>query len=147
CSDCTQPELLCCQCWVNKHQMIPTHWALVWNAKERFFEKYDFCRVMKNSSIGLGHYGEQCPDADFAHTFTLVDCSGIHAATLTFCQCKTSDGQRGAPKFQQLLQAGVFPRSVTNAKTGYTLGLLEYYRQMRSQGKGSAYNVVHVLQR
>ncbi|KAJ7733848.1 hypothetical protein DFH07DRAFT_967815 [Mycena maculata] len=140
CSDCMQPELLCRQCWVNKHRTMPTHWALVWNATERFFKKYDFCRVMKNSSIGLGHYGAQCPDADLAHTFTLVDRNGIHATALTFCRCKTSDGQRGAPEFQQLLQAGVFPGSVTNPKTGYTLGLLEYYRQMRSQGKGSAYN-------
>ncbi|KAJ7720671.1 hypothetical protein DFH07DRAFT_784330 [Mycena maculata] len=147
CSDCMQPELLCRQCWVNKHRTMPTHWALVWNATECFFEKYDFCRVMKNSSIGLGHYGAQCPDADLAHTFTLVDRNGIHATALTFCRCKTSDGQRGAPEFQQLLQAGIFPGSVTNPKMGYTLGLLEYYRQMRSQGKGSAYNFVRVLQR
>ncbi|KAJ7450922.1 hypothetical protein B0H11DRAFT_2246504 [Mycena galericulata] len=147
CSDCMQPELLCRQCWVIKHRTMPTHWALVWNAKDRFFEKHDFCRVMKNSWIGLGHYGEPCPDADMAHTFTLVDCNGIHATALAFCRCKTSDGEPGAPEFQQLLQAGIFPGSVTNPKTGYTLGLLEYYRQLRSQGKGSAYNFVRVLQR
>ncbi|KAJ6475860.1 hypothetical protein DFH09DRAFT_952622 [Mycena vulgaris] len=39
------------------------------------------------------------------------------------------------------------PGSVRDPKTGYTLGLLDYYRQKRSQGKGSAYNFVHVLRR
>jgi hypothetical protein len=51
------------------------------------------------------------------------------------------------PEFQQLLQAGIFPGSIKEPKMGYTLGLLEYYHQVRSRGKGSAYNFVHVLQR
>ncbi|KAJ7040850.1 hypothetical protein C8F04DRAFT_1309823 [Mycena alexandri] len=42
---------------------------------------------------------------------------------------------------------GIFPGSVTDPKTGYTLGLLEYYRQQRNQEKGSAYNFALVLQR
>ncbi|KAJ6550627.1 hypothetical protein DFH09DRAFT_1086573 [Mycena vulgaris] len=147
CSDCLQAELLCRQCWLNKHRTIPTHWALVWNKKERFFEKHDFSRVMDNTTIGLGHYGLRCPDADLGNSFTLVDRNGIHATAVSFCRCKAPDGQRGVPKFQQLLQAGIFPGSVTDPKTGYTLGLLDYYREMCSQGKGSAYNFVLVLQR
>ncbi|KAJ6619206.1 hypothetical protein B0H10DRAFT_2217064 [Mycena sp. CBHHK59/15] len=109
-------------------------------------EKHDFCRVMKNASIKLGHFGLRCPDADLAHTFTLVDSNGIHASAITLCRCKTADGQRGAPAFQQLLQAGIFPGSVKDPRTGYTLGLLEYYHQLRSQGKGSSYDFVLVLQ-
>jgi len=146
CSDCLQAELLCRQCWMTKHRTMPTHWALVWNAKERFFEKHDFCRVMKNASVGLGHSGERCPEADPAHSFTLVATNGIHATALSFCRCKTPDGRQGDPDFQQLLRAGIFPGSIKEPKTGYTLGLLEYYRQLRNQGKGSAYNFVRVLQ-
>jgi hypothetical protein len=126
---------------------MPTHWAFVWNAQEQFFEKTDFCRVIKNAVIGLGHYGERCPDADLGRSFTLVDSNGIHATALAFCRCKTADGKRGQPEFQQLLQAGIFPGSVKDPKTGYTLGLLQYHRQQRSQGKGSAYNFALVLQR
>ncbi|KAJ7127718.1 hypothetical protein C8R44DRAFT_873525 [Mycena epipterygia] len=147
CTECLQAELLCPQCWLNKHRTMPTHWALVWNAMDRFFEKHDFCRVMKNAVVALGHYGQRCPNADLGRTFTLVDSNGIHATAISFCRCKTSDGQRGAPEFQQLLRAGIFPGSVKEPKTGYTLGLLEYYRQQRNQGKGSAYNFVRVLQR
>ncbi|KAJ7656615.1 hypothetical protein B0H17DRAFT_1213768 [Mycena rosella] len=147
CSDCLQGELLCRQCWVNKHRLMPTHWALVWNEKDRFFERHKISRVIKNSVIGLGHHGERCEFADMARTFTLVDTNGIHATSIAFCRCKTVDGQRGAPEFQQLLAAGIFPGSVRDPKTGYTLGLLEYYRQLWSQGKGSAYNFVHVLRR
>ncbi|KAJ7812190.1 hypothetical protein B0H14DRAFT_3479001 [Mycena olivaceomarginata] len=126
---------------------MPTHWALIWNARDNFFEKTDFCRVLKNSVVALGHYGERCPDADPGRTFTLVEKNGIHATAISFCRCRTPDGQRGAPEFQQLLRAGIFPGSVKGPKTGYTLGLLDYYREQRSQGKGSAYNFVHVLQR
>ncbi|KAJ6447386.1 hypothetical protein C8R47DRAFT_1085292 [Mycena vitilis] len=56
----------------------------------------------------------------------------------------TTDGNPGE---EQLLKAGIFPGSVKDPKTGYTLGLLDYYRQGRSQGTGSAYDFVHVLRR
>ncbi|KAJ7874329.1 hypothetical protein B0H14DRAFT_3554472 [Mycena olivaceomarginata] len=104
-------------------------------------------KTRQNSVVALGHYGERCPDADPGRTFTLVEKNGIHATAISFCCCRTPDGQRGAPEFQQLLRAGIFPGSVKGPKTGYTLGLLDYYREQRSQGKGSAYNFVHVLQR
>src|ERR1700761_8227974 len=146
CGDCLQAELLCRQCWLDKHRTMPTHWALVWNPKDRFFEKTDLCRVMKNAGIRLGHYGERCPMADAARSFTLVDSNGIHATAVSFCRCNKADGSR-IPDYEQLLRAGIFPGSVKEPKTGYTLSLLEYYRQERSQGKGSAYNFVHVLQR
>ncbi|KAJ7861145.1 hypothetical protein B0H14DRAFT_3620009 [Mycena olivaceomarginata] len=146
CTECMQAELLCPQCWLNKHRNMPTHWAFVWK-KELLFEKHDFCRVMVNTAIGLGHYGERCSKADPGRTFTLVDSNGIHATCLAFCRCETPDKRRGHPEFQQLLQAGIFPGSIKNPKTGYTLGLLQYHRQQRSQGKGSAYNFVLVLQR
>ncbi|KAJ6614106.1 hypothetical protein B0H10DRAFT_1804140, partial [Mycena sp. CBHHK59/15] len=77
----------------------------------------------------------------------LVDSNGIHATSITYCRCESVDGLRGEPEFQQLLRAGIFPGSVKEPKTGYTLGVLEYYRQLQSQGKGSAYNFVLVLQR
>ncbi|KAJ6590832.1 hypothetical protein B0H10DRAFT_2233478 [Mycena sp. CBHHK59/15] len=125
---------------------MPTHWVFVWNKDERFFEKHDFSRVMKNTIIEIGHYGQRCPDMDMARSFTLVDSNGIHATAISFCRCKTPNGERDDPEFQQLLRAGIFPGSVKDPKTGYTLGLLDYYHQQRSQGKGSTYNFVHVLQ-
>ncbi|KAJ7192982.1 hypothetical protein GGX14DRAFT_405891 [Mycena pura] len=147
CSDCLQAELVCRQCWLDKHRTTPTHWALIWNSEERFFEKHDFCRVLKNTAVAIGHNGRRCPEADPIRTFTLVDSNGIHATSITFCRCRTPDGQRGEPDFKQLLRAGIFPGSVKEPKTGYTLGLLKFYQQLRSQGKGSAYNFVLVLQR
>ncbi|KAJ7222671.1 hypothetical protein B0H12DRAFT_1078252 [Mycena haematopus] len=123
------------QCWLDKHRTTPTHWPLIWNADNKFFEKHDFCRVMKSTAVAIGHDGHRCPEADPMRLFTLVDSNGIHATC------------HGEPEFQQLLRAGIFPGSVKEPKTGYALGLLEYYRQERSQGKGSASNFVLVLQR
>ncbi|KAJ7744801.1 hypothetical protein DFH07DRAFT_749248 [Mycena maculata] len=102
---------------------------------------------MKSAAVAIGHNGHRCPKADPMQTFTLVDSNGIHATCVTFCRCQTHDGQRGEPEFQQLLRVGIFPGSVKEPKTGYTLGLLEYYREEHSQGKGSASNFVLVLQR
>ncbi|KAJ7023557.1 hypothetical protein C8F04DRAFT_1271246 [Mycena alexandri] len=152
CNDCLQGELLCRQCWLNKHRTMPTHWAFVWNKVEKFFEKYDFSRLLPNTSIGLGHNGERCSEAEAVRSFTLVDCNGIHATTIAFCGCRTVvDPETGKTTpvlhFQQLLKAGIFPGSAKDPKTGYTLVLLESYRQQRNQGKGSAYNFVLVLQR
>ncbi|KAJ7732900.1 hypothetical protein DFH07DRAFT_968174 [Mycena maculata] len=147
CTECLQAELLCPQCWLIKHRTMPTHWAMIWNAKEQFFEKHDFCRVLKKTSIDLSHYGDRCPQADLARTFTLVERNSIHATAISFCRCTTPEGKRGFPEFQQLLRAGIFPGSVKEPKTGYTLGLLEFYHEQRNQGKGSTYNFVLVLQR
>ncbi|KAF8213034.1 hypothetical protein K438DRAFT_1486667, partial [Mycena galopus ATCC 62051] len=142
CSDCIQGEILCRQCWLDKHRTMPTHWALVWNKDERFYEKTDFCRVMGGASVGLGHNGDQCEKAPPARSFTLVDCNGIHATAMSFCGCTDA-----GPEFQQLLRAGIFPGTTKEPKTGYTLSLLEYYRELRNQDKGSAYDFVIILQR
>ncbi|KAJ7507409.1 hypothetical protein B0H11DRAFT_1902570 [Mycena galericulata] len=104
-------------------------------------------QLRKSTAVAIGHNGHRCPEAGPSRTFTLVDSNGIHATSVTFCRCATPDGPRGEPEFQQLLRAGIFPGSVKEPKTGYTLGVLEFWRQLRSQGKGSAYNFVLVLQR
>ncbi|KAJ7666845.1 hypothetical protein DFH06DRAFT_1086018 [Mycena polygramma] len=148
CADCLQADLLCRECWLEKHRTMPTHWAHIWNAKDQFFEKYDFSRVTPNSVISLGHHGARCIDGVAGRSFTLVEQNGIHATAISFCGCRLRKGGTSpVPDFEQLLQAGIFPGSVKSPKTGYTLGLLEYYRQERNQGKGSAYNFVLVLQR
>ncbi|KAJ7016505.1 hypothetical protein C8F04DRAFT_981397, partial [Mycena alexandri] len=161
CRDCLQAELLCCQCWLNKHRTMPTHWAFVWNQDEHLFEKTDICRVMLDTSIGLGYSGERCPRAEPAQLFTLVDNNGIHATKISFCQCQHDGNGKRLPEkeqhelgsgklldhYQQLTKVGIFPGSVKDLQTGYTVRLLDYYRQERSQGKGSAYNFALVLQR
>ncbi|KAJ6478848.1 hypothetical protein C8R47DRAFT_983731 [Mycena vitilis] len=146
CGDCLQAELLCPQCWLNRHRNMPTHWGFVWNEKDRFFEKTDFSRVMKNAVIRIGHHGRRCTKAGLGRSFTLVDSNGIHATTLSFCQCEDADA-KCEDEYQQLLRAGIFPGSVKEPKTGYTVSLLEQFRQDRNQGKSSAYNFVLVLQR
>ncbi|KAK7050165.1 hypothetical protein R3P38DRAFT_3173239 [Favolaschia claudopus] len=147
CADCLHGVVLCPQCWVDAHRANPTHWALVWNTNERYFERHDFCRVLGSASVALGHNGRRCPAADAAKSFTLVDTNGIHATAISFCRCKTGEGQGPKPEFEQLLCAGIFPATVKQPKTGYTLNLLEHYRELRNQSKISAYSFILVLQR
>ncbi|KAJ6607244.1 hypothetical protein B0H10DRAFT_1956402 [Mycena sp. CBHHK59/15] len=133
CSKCLQAELLCPQCWLNKHRTMPTHWVFVWNAKECFFEKHNFCRVRKNTVIGPGHHGERCPDPHLGQSFTLVDRNRIHATEISFCGCKTADGKRGAPQFQQLLWAGIFPSVLDVDEPELTAIQLPSYRMKHGQ--------------
>lgn len=142
CRDCFQAPLVCRQCWLDNHRNIPTHWAFVWNKEEQFFEKHDLCRVKADTFISLGHHGARCPIGPPARSFTLVDSNGVHATSIQYCGCRDA-----APEFQQLLRAGIFPGSVKEPKTGFTLILLELFRQYRCQGKSSAYNFALVLQR
>ncbi|KAF8197344.1 hypothetical protein K438DRAFT_2119961 [Mycena galopus ATCC 62051] len=55
CADCLQDAVVCRQCWLDKHRNMPTHWALVWNLQEKFFEKTDLCRVKPGAAVFLGH--------------------------------------------------------------------------------------------
>ncbi|KAJ7436550.1 hypothetical protein FB451DRAFT_1061700 [Mycena latifolia] len=102
---------------------------------------------MKNTVVALGHYGQWCPNTDLGHSFTLVESNRIHATVISFCWCKGLEGPHGTLEFKKLLHASIFPESVKEPKTGHTLNLLEYYQQLRNQGKVSAYNFVHILQR
>ncbi|KAJ7358027.1 hypothetical protein DFH08DRAFT_953227 [Mycena albidolilacea] len=99
CNDCLQADITCKQCWMDKHRTMPTHWALVWDDKERFFIKTDFSRMMKNSVIALRHYGVRCHRASPSRLFTLVDTNGIHATTICFCGCTAPDSRISSNSF------------------------------------------------
>ncbi|KAF7345166.1 CxC2 domain-containing protein [Mycena sanguinolenta] len=138
-ADCLQAPVVCRKCWLETHRTMPTHWALVWNSEEKFFEKTDISRVQEGAGVFLGHDGNICRH-HLSRPFTLVDSNGIHA---TMAEMESTP----LPHFRQLLRAGIFPGSVKEPKTGYTLTLLERFRQQRNQDKGSLYDFVHVLQR
>ncbi|KAF8197200.1 hypothetical protein K438DRAFT_730104 [Mycena galopus ATCC 62051] len=72
------------------------------------FREDRFMSCHEERGIRLGHYGERCPKANLARSFTLVDSNGIHATAISFCRCKRGDGSLTAD-YQQLLRAGIFP--------------------------------------
>ncbi|KAJ6448015.1 hypothetical protein C8R45DRAFT_850549 [Mycena sanguinolenta] len=148
CADCLQAPVVCRKCWLETHRTTPTHWALVWNSEEKFFEKTDISRVQNGAGLFLAHDGNLCRH-HLSRPFTLVDSNGIHATVVAFCGCPApgGDGIHPLPQFRQLLRAGIFPGSIKEPKTGYTLTLLERFRQQHNQDKGSLYDFVHVLQR
>ncbi|KAJ7053716.1 hypothetical protein C8F01DRAFT_1064577 [Mycena amicta] len=141
--DCLQPSVVCRQCFLRQHRRSPTHWAGVWNTEEHFFEKTDISRVADNSAVYLGHNGEYCPHARAIQNFTLVDTNGIHATLICFCGCPGA----GDLAWKQLLRAGIFPATVLSPHTGFTLRLLEQWREYRHQGHLSLYDFMHILQR
>ncbi|KAJ7223432.1 hypothetical protein GGX14DRAFT_557999 [Mycena pura] len=142
CLDCLQAPICCRQCFLRQHRRSPTHWASVWNESEGFFEKTDICCVADNSGVYVGHGGEFCPHAQARQHFTLVDVNGIHATLINFCGCPDK-----APQWRQLLRAGIFPATLQAPQTGFTLRVLEQWREYRHQGQLSMWDFVRILQR
>ncbi|KAJ7811708.1 hypothetical protein B0H13DRAFT_2383723 [Mycena leptocephala] len=57
-----------------------------------------FCRVLKNSVIGIGHHGEGVPSGPG----TILHLGGFKwdsCHRVSFCRCKTADGKRGNQSF------------------------------------------------
>ncbi|KAJ7052995.1 hypothetical protein C8F01DRAFT_1331136 [Mycena amicta] len=141
CLDCLQPPIVCRQCFLREHRRTPTHWAGVYHLTEDFFEKTDISNIRDNSAIHIGHGGEFCPNALKRQHFTLVDTNGIHPTVMSFCGCSST------PVWKQLLRAGIFPATFDSPQTGFTLRLLEGWREYRHQGHLSMWDFVHILQR
>ncbi|KAJ7060638.1 hypothetical protein C8F01DRAFT_1369612 [Mycena amicta] len=141
CLDCLQAPIVCRQCFLRQHRRAPTHWASVYNADEKFFEKTDISQVRGDSAVYLGHGGEFCEHALKRQHFTLVDTNGIHPTVISFCGCSST------PAWKQLLRAGIFPATFDSPQTGFTLRVLEGWREYRHQGHLSMWDFVHILQR
>ncbi|KAJ7016044.1 hypothetical protein C8F04DRAFT_1283056 [Mycena alexandri] len=69
-------------------------------------------------------------------------CACGRGKTRKYCGCRDA-----APNSSSFYARGIFPGSVKEPKTGFTLILLELFRQYRCRGKSSAYNFALVLQR
>ncbi|KAJ3765732.1 hypothetical protein FB446DRAFT_794766 [Lentinula raphanica] len=125
CLKCTQFPPLCCSCWVQAHKHQPLHWAHVWNEERGYFQRHDISTVLGSDSYGipLGHDGDVCPRASKPLHMTLVDNeTGVHATKVAFCACSDSN------KWQQLMDADLFPATVAEPQTAFTFGTLQHWQ-------------------
>ncbi|KAJ7152210.1 PRP8 domain IV core-domain-containing protein [Mycena crocata] len=95
-----------------------------------------------NTAAALGHYDERRPKGGCSSWWIPTACMPPWPHPV---DARPLDGESGEPDCRQLLLGGIFPANAKGPKAGYILGLLHYCRQLRSQGKGSAYNLVSVL--
>jgi hypothetical protein len=69
-----------------------------------------------------------------------VDRNGIHSSKVRFCSC------RGAVERPlQLVQAGLFPASVTQPQTAFTFAALQHFQMLNLQAKVTAFDYISTL--
>jgi hypothetical protein len=72
--------------------------------------------------------------------FVVVDTSGQHNVTVSFCECI------GRPEKRiQLLHASWFPGSLERPRTAFTFDVLNSFQLVNLQGKVSAYDYYYSL--
>ncbi|KAL0070568.1 hypothetical protein AAF712_002407 [Marasmius tenuissimus] len=139
CLDCTISVPTCTTCFLAAHRLLPFHWAEIWNG--RYFERKESHEL--GVVFHLGHYGDRCdlvaPNSTPVNV-TVVDCNGIHAAKIVYCQCPGSSG-----RFQQLLEARLFPATVDLPHTLFTFDLLKDFHVHTLSSKKTAYDYLYAL--
>ncbi|KAJ3792384.1 hypothetical protein GGU11DRAFT_750096 [Lentinula aff. detonsa] len=133
---------MCCIC--NQADCQPLHWAHVWDPEPGYFKRQDISTILGSdaSAIPLGHDGDKCPRAPKPLFMTIVDhTTGVHATKVTFCGCSDSS------KWQQLMNANLFPATVAEPQTAFTFGTLRNWQLITLQSKITAYDYVRALRR
>ncbi|KAI0028126.1 hypothetical protein K488DRAFT_59456, partial [Vararia minispora EC-137] len=150
CNDCVMRPPSCEDCFIRQHKWNPTHWAHVWDEDSGVFRRSDISFVSARGDDGkreaytfqLGHGGERCPYPSKPIQFTLVDINGVHGTPVRFCGC-----YKHLEKYQQLLDARLFPATLRAPQTAFTFRLLKTFHLIHLEGKASALDLMGALRR
>lgn len=138
CQDCTFFDPCCPSCFINSHICTPHHWVKLWNG--RFFERKDISEIGHVITYGHDSHGRQCPHAN-ALQLIIVDLNGVHKTKVAFCACigRTQD------PFNHLLQARLFPATISAPQIGFTFTLLKDFHLNTLTSKKSPYDYLMAI--
>ncbi|KAL6299003.1 hypothetical protein BKA93DRAFT_820101 [Sparassis latifolia] len=141
CEDCLDLGIYCRTCAVNLHQLIPFHRVQTWRGTH--FERDSLIRLGLRIQLGRT-IGERCclPVRATADNFLILDTNGIHEVGLDSCDCEMAEIHT-----TQLLQARLFPATLTNPKTAATFALCQFAHLLSTQSKMSGYEFYQSLAR
>ncbi|KDQ17630.1 hypothetical protein BOTBODRAFT_92472, partial [Botryobasidium botryosum FD-172 SS1] len=142
CVECHGSRLRCPACIVADHCFTPLHRLEKWK-KGRFVP-------VSLTDLGLVHYlghgGQSCPFADQSptphHKMIVAHVNGFHTISLGYCQCPTAP-----ERFVQLLRACLFPSTLVQPKSAYTLQLLHHFRTLNLSTSITSYGYIKSLAR
>ncbi|KZP28679.1 hypothetical protein FIBSPDRAFT_728847 [Athelia psychrophila] len=137
CLDCLSGPLKCVQCTMRCHKHLPLHRLQRWQGT--YFADESLQNI--GLEVQVGHEDTDCNNPiPKSITFEVVDMSGQHTVTLSFCGCPGAAHPR-----VQLLRIGWFPASVDRPNTAFTFDMLNTFQLLNLQGKLSAYDFYHSL--
>lgn len=114
CLDCYCQPPWCHDCIAASHLYEPYHQIEEWNGL--YFWQILLCEI--GITLYLGHCSEHCPNRNEktpGWQFTICHTNGVHQLLLFSCCCKDA-----GEEWQQLLNEGFFPGTLTYPKTCFT---------------------------
>ncbi|CCA75643.1 hypothetical protein PIIN_09634 [Serendipita indica DSM 11827] len=137
CTNCfTTPR--CSQCIVISHLQTPFHKIKRWNGTHLQGSSLSDLGLV----VQLGHRGYPCPMPAGARKLLVLHIDGFHALSVSLCGCDSST----TPDLQ-LFKSRMFSASIQNPKTAFTFDLLEHFRILNLESKGSANSYLSSLYR
>jgi hypothetical protein len=108
-----------------------------WNGN--FFES---CTLQElGLVVHLGHNGWSCPQSfSTMKNFVVIDLSGVHKITVSFCGCVSAETKENIPHRTQLLRHTWFPATTLDPHTAFTFDLLNTFQLLNLQSKISAHD-------
>ncbi|KAG1720661.1 uncharacterized protein EDB91DRAFT_1064768, partial [Suillus paluster] len=146
CTTCTGDHSWCRPCLLESHQSLPFHKIQFWNGK--CFE--DVTLSAQGFIWHMGHGGKSCPcygvgqsHLDQDSSVIIVHSSGVFTHNVLWCRCPGSHHEHHL----QLLQAGLFPASITRPRTAFTFEVLDHYLIDALECKTSAMSFFEKIRR
>ncbi|KAF9508560.1 hypothetical protein BS47DRAFT_1373652 [Hydnum rufescens UP504] len=139
CKDCFGDWLLCQQCCVERHTLLPFHRIQSWNGQ--FFSPMSLHAL--GAYVQVGHCDNTCIRPCQGSTpFTIIHTNGIHTVDIQFCDCSES-----SDSYSQLLCSGLFPATIHRPQTCATFQVLHHFHILTLQSKITPYNFYAALER
>ncbi|KAF9503088.1 hypothetical protein BS47DRAFT_1374499 [Hydnum rufescens UP504] len=138
CKDCFGDWLLCQQCCVEQHMLLPFHEIQSWNGQ--FFSPMSLHTL--GAYVQVGHCDNTCICPCQGSTpFTIIHTNGIHTVDIRFCDCSESSNS-----YSQLLCSRLFPATIHWPQTCATFQVLHHFHILTLQSKITPYNFYAALE-
>ncbi|PPQ82081.1 hypothetical protein CVT26_003681 [Gymnopilus dilepis] len=138
CLDCFYPHMLCKDCCLSRHRMLPFHTIQEWTGST--FVKSTLKAL--GLRVQLNHQSMKCPRPEACHAnLTILHTNGLHEVAVDFCGCQP------VSKIRQLLRRGLYPSSQDNPRTCATFELLRHLHMLSLTSKCSTYDYYRALTR
>jgi hypothetical protein len=139
CEDCFHLHLFCQTCILDSHLHNPFHHIEKWTGT--YFKRTSLATL--GGTIPLCHHGELCPNRlnSPGRPTVIVHMNGIHHVHIKYCHCAT------APLDAiQLVWCQLFPASIEQPETAFTINVLRDFHVHSLASKQSAMDHFTALQ-
>lgn len=142
CRDCWLRGPQCQACLLQDHRFLPFHHTEKWNG---LFYEVATLRDL-GAVLPLCHRGECCPNRasrSLTHNLTVFHTNGVHQIHVEYCQCP---GTNEDSRHLQLIDHRLFPATLLNPQTAFTLDALDEFSIHLTVSKKSAYHYVKCVE-